>query len=216
MVRAILFDLDETLISERPLVLFILPQVYEILAKRLNVSKSEAREIFLGEIERMRGRYEWHDWNYFFRRFSLPFKFEELILSYPEKITVLPGVRDTLEILREKYRLAIVTSGPRYQILKLKVSGLLDYFDAVITRDDVKAIKPNPKIFIAALERLKVEPNKAVMVGDSLEQDVLGAKALGIKTVWINQKGDNGYNLPDFEISSISELLEVLEDEGDI
>ncbi|AEC51786.1 hypothetical protein PNA2_0870 [Pyrococcus sp. NA2] len=217
MVRAILFDIDETLLSERPLVMFMLPLVYDELSRRLGISRMEARNIFLSEIEKKRGTYEWHDWNYFFRKFNLPFRYEDFLIGYPEKIEVLPGVKETLEDLKGRYKLGIVTSGPRYQVLKLKISGILKYFDVVITRDDVGTVKPDPRIFIAALSKLKVHPKDAVMVGDNLEQDIFGAKALGMRTVWINRrKIEKSYNLPDFEIYSISQLVEVLEDEGDI
>lgn len=138
-------------------------------------------------------------------------------MKYPTKIEVFPGVVEVLKYLKERgYRLGIVTSGPRYQVLKLKVSGIYRYFDVVVTRDDVGSIKPEPRIFLAALEKLKISPKDAVMVGDSLEQDILGAKGVGMKSVWINVGGENGYNLPDFEISSILQLPEVIEDESDI
>lgn len=55
MVKAVLFDIDGTLLSEKPLIMFILPQVYDELANKLNISRMEARRIFLSEIEKGKG-----------------------------------------------------------------------------------------------------------------------------------------------------------------
>ncbi|AEH24976.1 TIGR02253 family HAD-type hydrolase [Pyrococcus yayanosii] len=210
MVRVILFDIDGTLLSERPLVMLFLPQVYAEIARRMGVSRGEARRIFLREVERRHGTYEWHDWNFFFKLFGLSLRFEELLKKYPHKIEVFPGVQETLKQLSKEYKLGIVTSGPEYQRLKLRLAGLLEFFDAVVTRDDAHAIKPEPRIFLTALKALNAKPEETVMVGDSLEQDILGAKALGMRAVWVNREGEKGYNLPDAEIKTFSELPKVL------
>lgn len=218
-MRVIFFDIDGTLLTEWPLVKLMLPQVYEMLAKKLGVSKKEAREIFLGEIEKRKGTYEWYDWNFFFSYFNLPLRYEDFIRKYPEKIELYPGVREVLKELSGKYKLGIITSGPHYQLLKLKVTDIDKFFDVIITRDDVKAVKPSPKIFLAGLERVRAKPTESLMVGDSLENDILGAKALGFKTVWINRGREKGFNLPDFEIYEMKELIrvvEVAENEKDI
>ncbi len=210
-MKAVLFDIDGTILTEMPLIQLFLPQVYDKLSKKLGISKDEARERFLSEIIGRRDTYDWHDWNFFFRLFDLDLKYEELLEKYPHKIQVYPDTVPTLEWLKgEGYKLGVVTSGPRYQRLKLKLAGLLDYFDVVVTRDDVNAIKPEARIFLYALERLEVEPSDALMVGDSLSQDVYGAKNVGMLAVWINRNGDKGYNMADYEIGTLHELRRIL------
>lgn len=211
MIRALLFDIDHTLLTEMPLIQLFLPQVYEKLSKKLGVNKEEARNRFLGEIFSRRDTYEWHDWNFFFKLFDLDMKYEELIKRYPHKIVVYPDVPPVLEWLKEKgYLLGVVTSGPEYQRLKLEVTGLSKYFDVVVTREDVGEIKPNPKIFLYALEKLGVKPTEAIMVGDSLWQDIYGGKNVGMTTVWINRSGDTDFHLADFRISTLHELRKIL------
>ncbi|ACJ15823.1 hydrolase [Thermococcus onnurineus NA1] len=210
-MKAVLFDIDGTILTEEPLIMLFLPQVYDKLSRKLGISKDEARERFLSEILGRRDSYDWHDWNFFFKLFDLDLKYEELLERYPHKLQVYPDTIPTLEWLRDTgYKLGIVTSGPKYQRLKLKLTGLLDYFDVVITRDDVNAIKPEPKIFLYTIERLGVEPGEAVMVGDSLSQDVYGAKSVGMTAVWINRNGDRGYNMADYEIRTLYELRKIL------
>ncbi|ASJ14376.1 TIGR02253 family HAD-type hydrolase [Thermococcus radiotolerans] len=210
-MKAVLFDIDGTILTEMPLIQLFLPQVYDKLSKKFGISKDEAREQFLGEIFGRRDTYDWHDWNFFFRLFDLDLNYEELLETYPHKLHVYPDTVPTLEWLREEgYLLGVITSGPEYQRLKLKLAGLLDYFDVVVTRDDVNAIKPEPKIFLYALEDLGVEPGEAMMVGDSLSQDVYGAKNVGMTAVWINRDGEEGYNMADYEIRTLHELRKIL------
>ncbi|AHL21853.1 TIGR02253 family HAD-type hydrolase [Thermococcus nautili] len=210
-MKAVLFDVDGTLLTEMPLIQLFLPWVYDELAKRLGVTKEEARERFLNEIMARRDTYDWHDWNFFFRLFNVDLNYEELLRRYPHKLHVYPDVTPTLEWLRESgYRLGVVTSGPEYQRLKLELTGLDKYFDVIVTREDVKAIKPEPKIFLHALERLGVEPGEALYVGDSLSQDVYGAKHVGMRAVWINRDGSDGYHMADYEIRTLHELRKIL------
>lgn len=210
-VKALFFDIDETLLSERPLVMLFLPQVYEQISRRLGITKTEAREFFLAEIMGRKDTYDWHDWNFFFRLFNVDLRFEELLRAYPHKLEVFPDTRGTLEWLRESgYRLGVITSGPEYQRLKLRVAGLDGYFDVIVTRDDVNAIKPEPKIFLEALARVGVEPEEAIMVGDSLSQDVMGAKNVGMRAVWVNRSGEEDYHFADYEVRTLTELMRIL------
>jgi putative hydrolase of the HAD superfamily len=210
-IKAVLFDIDGTLLTEMPLIQLFLPQVYEKLAKKLGISKEEARNAFLAEIFSRRDTYDWHDWNFFFELFGLDMRYENLLKRYPHKLQVYPDTVPTLEWLRESgYRLGVVTSGPEYQRLKLELVGLDKYFDAVVTREDVKAIKPEPKIFLYALEKLDAGPEEAAFVGDSLTQDVYGAKHVGMLSIWVNRTGEQGHHLADYEIRTLHELRKIL------
>lgn len=212
MIKAVLFDIDHTLLTEMPLIQLFLPQVYEKLSKKLGINKEEARKRFLDEILGRRETYEWHDWNFFFRLFDLDLRYEDLLRRYPHKLHVYPDTVPVLRWLRgEGIKLGVVTSGPEYQRLKLELTGLSKYFDVVITRDDANAIKPEPKIFLRALEELNVAPEEALMVGDSLWQDVYGGKNVGMKTVWIAREGGEDFHFPDFKIGTLHELRKVLE-----
>ncbi|NJF24497.1 TIGR02253 family HAD-type hydrolase [Thermococcus sp. Bubb.Bath] len=212
MVKAILFDIDHTLLTEEPLMMLFLPQVYEKLAKKRGINKEEARNIFLNEIMERRDSYEWHDWNFFFDLFELDMKYEDILRGYPHKLHVYSDVPPVLEWLREEgYSLGVVTSGPEYQRLKLELTGLSKYFDVVVTREDAGTVKPDPKMFLLALEALGAEPSEAVMVGDSPWQDVYGAKNVGMTSVWIDRKGEHDIHLADFKIHTLYELRKVLE-----
>ena len=100
-------------------------------------------------------------------------------------------VRPALEDLRRTHALALVTNGAScLQREKLAGSGLAEAdFDVVVISGDVGTAKPKPAMFRRALERLAVAAADAVMVGDSLERDVEGAEAAGIRGIWLNRGG---------------------------
>ena len=71
--------------------------------------------------------------------------------------------------------------------------------------------KPEPAIFVHALSQLGVDADRAVMIGDSLERDVDGAAAVGIRGIWLNRAGEASPSLNGhLQISSLSDLRTVL------
>jgi len=127
---------------------------------------------------------------------------------------VFPNAEPTLKALRGTYRLALVTNGaPDLQREKLQGANLAHYFDAVIISGEVGFGKPEPRIFALALDKLAARPERAVMVGNSLTRDIIGAQQSGLRGIWINRSGvDCGEEVtPDAQITSLSELCDVLQ-----
>jgi putative hydrolase of the HAD superfamily len=85
-------------------------------------------------------------------------------------------------------------------------------FDFAINAVDVGVAKPAPDMFVAACDRLDLEPPEIVHVGDDPEHDVLGAARVGMRTVWVNRaaKPWPGGRRADAEIRSFEELEGVL------
>jgi putative hydrolase of the HAD superfamily len=99
---------------------------------------------------------------------------------------VIAGADDLVRSLAGTYRLGLLTNGPSdIQRLKLAGSGLAGCFDAVVISGEVGLGKPDPTVFADVLTRLGVEPEDAVMVGDSWERDVVGALGAGVAAVWV-------------------------------
>jgi putative hydrolase of the HAD superfamily len=90
---------------------------------------------------------------------------------------------------------------------------LKKYFNEVVFSYETGLLKPNPKIFSLALKKLKLKPEEAVMVGDSVRTDVNGARKAGMKAILIDRKRkNNGKKLnADRVIHSLNELEEVIE-----
>ena len=126
-----------------------------------------------------------------------------------------PHVHMTLlELAKRGIKLAVVSDAPRAQAwLRLCDLSLQHVFDVVVTHDDTREYKPSPTPFREALRRLEVEPREALMVGDWPERDMVGAKSLGMRTVFARYgdtfgTGDSG---ADHEIGDVFELVAIVD-----
>ena len=100
---------------------------------------------------------------------------------------LFPNTLDVLEYLKPKYKLHIITNGfQEIQGKKLRNSNIEGYFEHVIDSEMAGVKKPNPIIFELALNKANVASRNAMMIGDSLEADILGAKASGLHTLHFN------------------------------
>jgi len=123
------------------------------------------------------------------------------------------GVEELLMQVSPKYPLELVTNGsPAVQRFKLERAGLSGFFSAVVTSGDVAFGKPDPKPFLSALESLGVDPDSAVMIGNSWRSDVQGANNLGIASFGFNQQSlpSGEGSPPPIEVSSLRQIPEAL------
>ncbi len=112
---------------------------------------------------------------------------EAYIEELPKNNHLFDGVIQTLDELKPKYELHIITNGFHgVQHNKLQKSGLMPYFSSVTTSEEVGLKKPNPVIFQKALEKAQAKPQESLMVGDTFEADILGAEAVGMYTLFYN------------------------------
>jgi len=87
--------------------------------------------------------------------------------------------------------------------------GLTEYFDSILTSAAIGIRKPRPEPFLQMLKQLDLEANEAVMVGNSIEADIAGAKPLGIKTIHVTfgaNQNEDGPD-PDVTVSAVSEII---------
>lgn len=120
-----------------------------------------------------------------------------------------PAAMRTLDALATRYRLALVTNGaPDVQREKLAGAGIRSRFAAVLISAELGIGKPDHRIFAAALDAIGASAGEAVMVGDSIERDVVGARGAGLRTIWIDRAGDSPDRsaLADVRIAELGEL----------
>jgi putative hydrolase of the HAD superfamily len=118
---------------------------------------------------------------------------------------------DLLDELRERHKLALVTNGAAcLQREKLERSGLAGHFDAVVVSGDLGVGKPDPAVFRHALSLVGGEAADAVMVGDTVERDIDGAVAAGVRAIWINRFGEPRPRADLVEITSLDDLPALL------
>jgi HAD superfamily hydrolase (TIGR01549 family) len=124
---------------------------------------------------------------------------------------VLPGAVELVRQLAARTPVAVVTNGPPdIQRLKLAQLDIEPYISAVVISGEVGVGKPDPAIFALALERLGADPTRALMIGDNWERDVQGARAMGMRAVWIS----GGRPVPDG--ADASDAVQVAEGPGDV
>ncbi|PWI17962.1 hypothetical protein DI272_30245 [Streptomyces sp. Act143] len=103
--------------------------------------------------------------------------------TYPD---VLPG----LSRLRTRFRLGVVSDAQIPFIHpEIETAGLAPFLDVVIVSAEHGIQKPDPRLFVLALDRLGVGPEEAVYVGDNIGRDIRGARAAGIRAVLVDRRG---------------------------
>ena len=129
----------------------------------------------------------------------------------PRKTSLLPNTMETLEYLKEKYILHIITNGfEEVQHIKMHSSGIAHFFEHIITSERAGHKKPTPEIFRFALKLAGAKRKESIMIGDHLEIDCVGARQTGIDSVYFNPgKIAHDENIT-FEIASLEELKEIL------
>lgn len=121
-----------------------------------------------------------------------------------------------LEIMSKKYKLGVIANQSLGTKERLDNWGIGKYFDVVVASAEAGCAKPDLKLFNLALEQAGCKPNEAVMIGDRLDNDIVPAKQLGMKTIWVRQgfakyqSISNETEKPDFIIDSISDILDIL------
>ena len=135
----------------------------------------------------------------------------EYVRISPLKKALLPYAKDVLTYLKQKYKLHIITNGfEEVQHIKLTKSGLSTFFNYIITSEKVGVKKPNVKIFDYALKKASVNKHQAVVIGDDLIADILGAKNAGIHQIYFNPNQIHHNEDLEFEISCLSQLKDLL------
>ena len=121
-----------------------------------------------------------------------------------------------LQTLSKRYKIGIIANQSLGSKTRLEQHNILQYIDLVITSAEEGVSKPDPRIFEIALERSGCLPKHAVMIGDRIDNDILPAKALGMKTIWIKQGFGRYWSItrecetPDYTVCSLTELCKLL------
>jgi len=123
--------------------------------------------------------------------------------------------RIILEKLHGKYKLGIVSNFaiPECVLRLLKRDGLAGFFAVVVVSGAVNKRKPSPEIFQRALDKLGVDAESVVFVGDTVEADIQGPQSMGMKTIYIERRVQKEIEKtsPDHAIKKLNQLLEAIE-----
>jgi len=233
MLRAILFDLDDTLHDDCNAYQKAATVVSEQVARERNgIEPSALASAFVHELEGF--------WSAFdastlraglnvrqemWRRALVRFDVESPALALrcaesfeaarSDMYKMFPGAYEALDALRGRgLRLGLLTNGlvatHREKILRL---NLEPHLDAVFLSDEIGFSKPDKRAFLHACEALDALPTETVMVGDRYDKDICGATNAGLKTVWINARNEqipDGAAAPTSTVRAISQVPSAL------
>ena len=129
----------------------------------------------------------------------------------PNRNLVFPDTLETLAYLRDKgYQLHLITNGFELtQHHKLRNSGLDRFFIEVITSEGSNSLKPHKEIFDYALQKANAETEDCIMIGDSIEADIMGAINAGMDQVFVNHLNIETEVKPTYTVYSLKELQEI-------
>ena len=150
-----------------------------------------------------------------FRTLIDKYNFKEVAPYRTELETLYKEAPAVIQVLSQKYELGIIANQLDGLKERLQSFALLKYFKYIISSWDLKVMKPDIRIFEYALDKANCAPQETCMIGDRLDNDILPAKSLGMKTVWIKQgfgalqKPLSKSEEPDYTINNLAELLKI-------
>jgi putative hydrolase of the HAD superfamily len=209
MIRAVLIDLDDTLVDHQHAMRTALRVLHDtdprlqslafdfLLAEWQRVLEAMHDDVALGRIPIHESRII--RYRHFYDLAGAPVDRDEAegiaanhMQTYMGNRRVVPGAVALMEMVRQHARTAVVTNNTVIeQEEKLATFGLWPHVDALITSEECGFAKPDPAIFRSALDRLGVEAHEAVMVGDSWVNDIVGAANIGMRAIWLNRHGES-------------------------
>ncbi len=229
-LQVICFDLDDTFWAVRPvldraerLVGEYLDQRYPRLAKNYSRADFFAARMRLAAAEPSKA----HDMTWLrtetMRRLALEAGYAddvgaeafEVFIVARNEVELFPDVRPALERLGARFRLATLSNGNA----DLDAIGLAPLFAVTQNAERLGVAKPHRDAFAAVARELGCEPGQMLYVGDDPQADVLGARAAGLRTAWVNRRGEAWPDVgprADLEIASFGDLEAALRVRPDI
>lgn len=218
LTKAVLFDLDGTLIEYHFEAREARREIIELLRKlKFDSSKFSVEEHTQKLLEKAKKQID--ERKVSLSRDQLWDMTDSILRKYDEiafnKTNINPSAERVLSRLKDSgYMLGIVTNSNREIVTKiLKNYGLSKVFDVIVTRDDVREMKPSTSGLFLALNRLGVRPEESVFVGDSYV-DILAARQAGLRVIAVRGGASSRDSLesygPDEILDDLTGLLSIL------
>lgn len=226
MIEFLLLDLDDTILdfhkAERIALSKTIRNVgvepaQEVLDRYHEINKWHWEQLELGRMTREQvlvGRFA-----QLFQELGMEVNAAACMKQYEQNLSIghyfLPGAEEAVRRLHERYRLFLVSNGTAVvQHSRLTSAGLYPFFEQVFISQEIGFNKPEKAYFDRCFARIPgFDPEKALMVGDSLTSDIKGGINAGLKTVWINPRHKPcGDIRPDYTIEGLCQLETLLEE----
>ena len=121
------------------------------------------------------------------------------------------NVIETLKYLENKYKLYCASNGNlKTQLNRLKKAKINQYFQAIFVSDDIGYEKPKLEFFKECVDRCKIDTKNILMIGDSIESDIIGANNFGIDTCWYNKNNKISNEKSKYTIYDLAEIKQII------
>ncbi|MEO6694839.1 MAG: TIGR02253 family HAD-type hydrolase [Ignavibacteria bacterium] len=227
MIKAIIFDLDNTLVDFMLLKrVAVDAAIHAMIDAGLKLTFAEIKDL-INKIYESEGIEYQQVFDHMLKQSlgKLDYKIMSAgIVAYrtarEAALKPYPGVLPALiELIKMGLKLAVVSDAPSKEAwLRLSYINFHHFFDVVITYDETRERKPSPVPFNMALKELDLRADECLMIGDWAERDMVGAKAVGMKTVFARYGDTFNTENPesDYDINSITELIDIVKKENNI
>ena len=136
---------------------------------------------------------------------------EDYVYWSPRIVRLVPGTMELLDYLKPKYHLHLITNGfQEVQHTKLGGSGLEPYFETLTVSEEVGVKKPNPEIFLYALNKAHAKAEESLVIGDEMAVDIDGARAAGIDQIFFNPSGIEVEGERTIEVKCLVEIMQLI------
>ena len=216
MIKAILFDLDGTLLDRQSSLIKFIDYQYDKFIDYLNhIDKNVFKSKF---IELDQNGYVWKDKVYaqlinIFNIIDLSADdlLDDYINNFCNQCLPYPNLKETLDILSSNgYKLGIITNGKYpFQYNNIKSLQIVQYMDVILVSEKENIKKPNPLIFERAAKNLDLELYECLFVGDSLRNDYEASKKAGMHSIYRLNNENNMYKVTN-HIKNLYELTEIV------
>lgn len=224
MIKGIIFDCGNTLFTEK-YALNSLNKIHRETLKKFGISISSGKVSKIAKIILKENICEIRKAKFpekvFCRellkklgvRIELEKYVEKFNVNYWKKIKIFPNVQVALERLLKKYKLATLCNGknPKAYHFILKNLKLEKYFEVNGHSEEIGFEKPDRNAFLFVINALNLRPEECAMVGDNPNDDIMGAKRIGMTTFWLKGKGKIIAVRSDFVINSIRQIEKILD-----
>jgi len=130
----------------------------------------------------------------------------------PLQTALYPQTLETLDLLKEKYKMHIITNGfEEVQHIKIERAGLKPFFDRIITSERAGFNKPDNRIFAFALSETGAKAAESLVIGDDPEADIQGARLAGMDQIWVKHPPVKMSNeKATYEVAKLEDVLKIL------